>query len=102
MSVFFNSELKMAIKTTLRYNLFNRDRVIAWSCDHLQTIVYIKTSQLLVLNKLEHFASFFRRFESIPSIFLKVLEIEIGRNNSVITEHQLTSGHICNRLYVCV
>ena len=28
MSVFFNSELQMAIKTTLRYNLFNRDRVI--------------------------------------------------------------------------
>ena len=29
MSVFFNSELQMAIKTTLRDNLFNRDRVIA-------------------------------------------------------------------------
>ena len=40
------------------------------------------------------------RFESIPSIFLKVLEVEIGRNNRVITEHQLTSGHICDRLYV--
>ena len=99
---FFNSELQMAIKTTLRDNLFNRDRVIAWSCDHLQTIVYIKTSQWLVLNKLEHFASFFRRFESISSIFLRVLEIEIRRNNSVITEHQLTLGHICNRLYVYV
>ena len=92
----------MAIKTTLRDNLFNRDRVIAWSRDHLQTIVYIKTSQWLVLNKLAHFASFFGRFESIPSIFLKVLEVEIVRNNSVITEHQLTSGHICNRLYVYV
>ena len=90
----------MAINTTLRDNLFNRDRVIAWSCDHLQTIVYMKTSQLLVLNKLEHFGSFFRRFESIPNIFLKVLEVERGRNNSVITEHQLTSGHICDRLYV--
>ena len=99
---FFNSELQMAIKTTLRDNLFNRDRVIAWSCDHLQTIVYIKTSHWLVLNKLEHFASFFRRFESISSIFLRVLEIEIRRNNSVITEHQLTLGHICNRLYVYV
>ena len=90
----------MANKTTLRDNLLNRDRVIAWSCDHLQTILYLKTSQWLALNKLEDFASFFRRSESIPSIFFKVLEVEIVRNNRVITEHQLTSGHICDRLYV--